>query len=208
MIKELKEIDAPYIMAKSVRDFYLPLNKELEELVQVKTPDLVENYNHLTTAQKNKLYSFIGKIISDVENYMSTKKAARAIRKPKVKSADKQITRLQYNKESSNYQIASINPLTIVGATRLFTFNIKHKIIKELVSNSVKGFQVSGSTLKNFDDSISRETVLRNPESFLPIILNQSKKQIDKAWDNLTTKTRKTNSRINKDVILLRSMDK
>ena len=106
------------------------------------------------------------------------------------------------------YRIASINPLSIVGAARLFTFNTKHKILKELISNSINGFQVSGSTIKNVDSEESRETTLRKPEMVLHVITSKSKKLINECWNELTTKTRKTNSRINGDVILLRSMDK
>lgn len=207
MFEELKRVEAPYIMAKSVRDFYLDLCKELEELVQEKSSDLVEAYSYLSNTKRKILKTFVCNIISECESYMATKKAARAIRKPKVKTADKQIAKLQYLKESKEYRVASINPLSIVGASRLFTFNTKHKILKELVSNSTKGFQVNGSTLKNIDSEESKETILRNPDVVLQVVISKSKKLINECWNELTTKTKKTNSRINKDTILLRITD-
>ena len=139
---------------------------------------------------------------------MATKKANRAVRKPKVRTADKQISRLNYLKESNEFKLASVNPLTIVGSHRLFTFNTKNKILSELVSNSTKGFEVSGSTIKNVDNSESREITLRNPDQTLPEILKNTKRNIDKVWAELTTKTRTTNSRINSNTILLRILDK
>lgn len=207
MFEELKKIDAPYIMAKSVRDFYLGLCEELEELVQQKSVDLVEAYSHLDIAKRKVLKSFVCGMIEECEKYMATKKASRAVRKPKVKAAIKQIDRLQYLKESKEYRVASVNPLSVVGASRLFAFNTKHKILKELISNSTDGFQISGSTIKNVDNEESRETTLRKPETMLHVVTSKSKKLINESWDKLTTKTRKTNTRINKDTILLRITD-
>ena len=89
-----------------------------------------------------------------------------------------------------------------------YVFNTKNKILSELVSNSTKGFEVSGSTIKNVDNSESREITLRNPDQTLPEILKNNKRNIDKVWSELTTKTRTTNSRINSNTILLRILDK
>lgn len=205
---ELKKVEAPYIMAKKVNDFYSPLQKELTELVHEKPSDLLENYSHLSSKDQRAYLKFVSNIVSDTDKYMATKKANRAVRKPKVRTADKQISRLNYLKESNEFKLASVNPLTIVGSHRLFTFNTKNKILSELVSNSTKGFEVSGSTIKNVDNSESREITLRNPDQTLPEILKNTKRNIDKVWAELTTKTRTTNSRINSNTILLRILDK
>ena len=205
---ELRKIEAPYIMAKKGNDFYLPLRNELTELVHDKTSDLLENYSHLSSKDQKKYLQFVDDIVSDSDKYMATKKATRAIRKPKVRTADKQISRLKYLKESKEYKVASINPLLVVGSYRLFVFNTKSKILSELISNSTKGFEVSGSTIKNVDSTESREITLRNPDKTLPLILSNTKRNIDKVWAELTTKTRTTNSRINSNTILLRIFDK
>ncbi len=205
---ELKRVEAPYIMAKKVNDYYLPLNTELNELVHEKTSDLMENYSHLSSKDQKKYLEFVDNIISDTNKYMATKKANRAIRKPKVRTADKQISRLNYLKESNEYKLASINPLSVVGSHRLFTFNTKNRILTELVSNSTKGFEVSGSTIKNVDDSESREITLRFTEAMLLVVTTKTKKVIDDHWSALKTKTRSTNSRINSNTILLRVFDK
>ena len=208
---ELKKVDAPYIMAKSVKDFYSPLCNELTELVHEKSSDLLENYSHLNSKDQRRYLEFVSNIVSDSEKYMSTKKAARAIRKPKVKTADKQVAKLNYRKDSKEFKIASINPVLVVGSHRLFTFNVKYKKLCELVSNSVKGFEVSGSTIKNVDNDESREITLRHPTrpgGLMLEVLSKTKKQIDAFWSQQSTKTQKTNGRINDNTILLRVMDK
>ena len=87
-------------------------------------------------------------------------------------------------------------------------FNTKTRVITEYVTNSAKGFEVSGTTLKNIDTSSSRSTRLRKPDAFLPIILKKTANQINKEWQSLTTKTTVPNGRINKDTVLLRVLDK
>jgi len=208
---ELRKIDAPYIMAKKVNDYYSPLLNELTELVNDRTSDLLENYSHLSSKDQRRYHEFVGNIISDSNKYMSTKKATRAVRKPKVKTADKQTSKLKYLKDSKEFKLASINPLLIVGSQRLFTFNVKYKVLTELVSNSTKGFEVSGSTIKNVDSDESRQITLRHPTrpgGLLLEVLGKSKKQIDNHWSQQSTKTQKTNGRINDNTILLRVMDK
>ena len=208
---ELKKIDAPYIMAKKVNDFYSPLQTELNELVNDRTSDLLENYSHLSSKDQRRYLEFVSNIVSDTNKYMSTKKAARAVRKPKVRTADKQVSKMKYLKESSEFKIASINPLLVVGSQRLFTFNVKYKKLTELVSNSTKGFEVSGSTIKNVDYDESREITLRHPTrpgGLMLEVLSKTKKQIDAYWNQQSTKTQKTNGRINDNTILLRVMDK
>ena len=86
--------------------------------------------------------------------------------------------------------------------------NTKTRVIAEYVTNSAKGFEVSGTTLKNIDTSLSRSTRLRKPDAFLPIILKKTANQINKEWQSLTTKTTVPNGRINKDTVLLRVLDK
>lgn len=205
---ELKKVEASFFMAKGIKDFYLGLYSELEELVVKKDKEISEIYNHLTTDQQKSKYNFVKRLMDELDSYIATKKASRAVRAPKIKSADKQINKLNYLKESKEYKLASINPLSIVGAYRIYTFNTSNKVLSEIVSNSTKGFQVSGSTLKNVDTDNSRCIILRNPDKVLPTVLSGTTKAIDKAWSTLTTKTNIPNARINKYTILLKVTDK
>ena len=205
---ELKKVEASFFMAKGIKDFYFRLHNELEELVVHKDKEVIEIYGHLTTEEQKRLYNFVKRLIEELDSYIATKKAARAVRAPKIKSADKQINKLNYLKESKEYKLASINPLSIVGSYRIYTFNTSNKVLTEMISNSTNGFQVSGSTLKNVDTENSRSIILRSPDKVLPTVLTGTTKAIDKAWSLLTTKTNDPNTRINKHTILLRVTDK
>lgn len=205
---ELKKIDAAYNTAKGVYDYYMPLRDEIKELVEKKTPDLVEAYSHMKVSSRKAYLTLIQNILDDCDRYMASKKAVRKTRKPKVKSADKQVEKLNYLKESSEFKVTSIQPDQIIGMHRLYLFNTKRKMLTELICETNRGFEVSGSTIKGFDAENSRSITLRKPLDFLPIVLAKTVKQIDKEWDQLTTKNQTANGRVNSDTIILRTLDK
>ena len=92
----------------------------------------------------------------------------------------------------------------IPGKETLYVYNVKNRKLTMYKTNSTKGFEVSGTTVKNICDT-SKTATLRKPDEILPLVLNKTMKQIDKqVWDTLTTKISVPNGRINADCILLR----
>jgi len=164
----------------------------------------VEGYSHLTRKELKRRMKACEDMLLDLEKVKASTKATRKTRTPKVKTADKQVAKMQFLKESSEYKLTSVLPTTVPGAMRLYTFNVKNKEFTELVCQSPNGFEVSGSTLKNVDIEGSRKVKLRKPDEFLPTALSGSPKQLDTAWKKLTTKTGTPNARINKDTILIK----
>lgn len=205
---ELQKTDAAYNIAKGIFDYYKPLENEIRELVEQKTKDLVEAYAHWSVRKQKQYLSIIEQIVSDAERYMESKKAVRKIRKPKVKSADKQVEKVQYLTQSNEYKLTSIHPSQIIGARRVYLFNTKDRTITELVSRLREGFSVTGTTIQGVDEEVSRQTKLRKPEEFIPIVQKKTPNQIDKEWKNLTTKDQKANGRVNKYTIIMRALDK
>ena len=164
----------------------------------------VAGYSHLKRTEINRRIKHCEAMLADLDKVKSATKARRKTKLPKTRTADKQVARLSYLKEDKDFKIVSVAATSIPGATRLYTFNVKNKILTEYVTLSPKGFQVSGSTLKDVDLDDSRCVTLRKPDDFIPTVINKTIKQIDVAWKGLTTKTRKPAPRINKDTILLR----
>tara|TARA_R100000541_G_scaffold1705_5_gene6597 strand:+ start:13258 stop:14385 length:1128 start_codon:yes stop_codon:yes gene_type:complete len=206
---ELKKIDAPYNMAKTAFAYYTPQVNEINELVNDKPEDLLEAYSSWSTSRRKKYLKFLTELCAEIEKYMASKKALRATRKPKVKTADKQVEKLNYAKESKEYKLTSITPTSIIGAMRLYTFNTKYRELTEYVCQKAIGFEVKGTTILGLDADLCRSTRLRKPDEFIPAILSKSSTQINKEWSKLTTKISKNvNGRINKDVIILRALAK
>lgn len=164
----------------------------------------VEAYSHIKKGDKRKMLNQMDDIFKDLD---ALKQAAKATRKPRLKKAklsDEQVAKLKYNKEDIDSKLVSINPVLIPNKNRLFVYNVKQRRLIEYVSDSTKGFEIRGSTIYNWDESLSRATTLRKPLDILPSILANTEKQLEKLWDSLTTKIKKPTGRINADCILVR----
>jgi len=207
MYNELTRIEAAFATAKAVYEKYLPLQEELRELIEDKPSDLVESYGMMKINQRKKFKAFVDGIVSDAEKYMNKKRAVRQV-KPKVRTADKQVAKMQYAKENKDYKIASINPVSIVGAQRVFVFNVKYRRLTEYVSNSSNGFEVKGTTLQNINMEESNQLTLRKPENILTVVQSGTAREIRQKINSLTTKPSKPNGRINTDTIIMRTFNK
>ena len=140
----------------------------------------------------------------NINNFFVNKFPRSIARIKKPKASDVQIKNLKYKIEDIDAKLMSINPVMIPGKEILYVYNTKTRKLSQFITNSTKGFEVSGTTIKNICDT-SRTATLRRPEGILPLILSQTQKQIDKqVWDTLTTKISVPNGRINVDCILLR----
>ena len=181
---------------------------DYEDAYYKRCDQAVEGYSHLKRSTLNHRIKVCKAMLEDLERIRSATKATRNVKVKRPKSVDKQVAKVQYKKEDNDYKIVSINPIQIPTKTRLYAFNTKSKMIIEYVTESVNGFEISGSTIKNITPGLSRTICLRKPLDFLPIVLQKTPKQIDAAWQTLKTKTKVPNGRINKDTILLRVLDK
>jgi len=207
MYNELTSIDAAFATAKAVYEKYLPLQEEIRELVEDKTPDLVEGYGWMKINERKKYKAFIDGLVSDAEKYMNKKRAVRQV-KPKVRTADKQVAKMQYAKENKDFKLASVNPVSVVGAQRVFVFNVKYRRLTEYVSNSSDGFEVKGTTLQNINMEESNQLTLRKPEDILTVVQSGTAREIRQKINSLKTKPSKPNGRINTDTIIMRTFNK
>ena len=189
---------------KPIRDFISGLHEEIEGSVKKTDPQLVEGYSHMPVTHRKKMVKIMAEMLADIDKYQLSKKAVRKPRVSKPKSAMKQIEKLKYLKEDNTHKLASVNPMAIIGAQRVYTFNVKNRAITEYVSERPAGFEIRGTSLVGFDQDKSRTTRLRKPDEFLPIVMKKTEKQIDKAWKGLTTKTAQANARFNEHTIILR----
>lgn len=180
---------------------------DYEDAYHKRCEQAVEGYSHIKRPVIRGRIKLIQDMIADLDRVKASAKATRKTRTPKPRAADKQVSTLKYLKDSADFKVTSILPIAIVGAMRLYVFNVKTKELAEYISNSTKGFEVKGTTLQNVDEQ-SRKVKLRKPEEVLPIIQAKTVKQIDNTWQTLTTKTNSPNGRLNSDCILLRVLDR
>ena len=203
-----KKHGLPASATASVREVIEGWLLEYEDAYHKSCADAIEGYSHLKRLELNHSIKACQDMLSDLDRLKSAAKATRKTRIKAPKSADKQVARVQYKTQDNDFKLASIPPIQIVGKFRLYVFNTKSRMLTEYVTTAAVGFEVSGTSIKNFDQVSSRTIKLRKPDDFLPIVLNKTPKQIDKEWSTLTTKGSTPNGRLNKDTILLRALDK
>ena len=200
----LKGINAATQSARDIVTHYKEVEQEFKELVEDKVDYLVEGYNHLSLSEQKKLYKLVGSFVSDAEKYVLSKKATRKPRAKKATPATKQVEKVIYQKESTEYKITSTSPAYIVGATEVYLFNTKTRVIKYLVTNNNDGFIVKGTSIKNYDEELSFKKKLRKPEETIDSINKVTKLRALKALKALKTAEKPTDSRINADTVILK----
>ncbi|MDB4575845.1 hypothetical protein N9112_02685 [bacterium] len=200
----LKGIDAAAQTARDIAKAYREMHDELTELLVEKTEELVEGYSHMTLSQQKKLLKLVSAFVSDSEKFVLSKKATRKPRAKKATPATKQAEKVIYQKESTDYKITSTSPAHIVGATEVYLFNTKTRVLKYLVTDKREGFIISGTSIKNYDKELSFKKKLRKPEETIDSINKVTKLRALKAFKALKTAEKPTDARINADTIILK----
>lgn len=180
---------------------------DYEDAYHKRCEQAVEGYSHLKRPELKRRVEECQTMLADLDRIKSAARATRATKVKGPRAADKQIAKVQYKKEDTDFKLVSIPPIKVVGSFRLYTFNTKTRVLTEYVTESPGGFEISGTSIKNISPQ-SRSVRLRKPNDFLPFALGKSPNQIDKEWKKLTTKSTVPNGRLNSDTILLRVMDK
>ena len=181
---------------------------DYEDAYHKRCPDAVEGYAHLKRPELNRRIKVINAMLSDLDRLKSAAKATRNVKVKGPKTADRQVAKVQYKKEDNDFKLVSVPPIQIVGKMRLFTFNTKTRHLCEYVTSDVNGFEISGTSIKNFNKVASKKTKLRKPDDFIPVVLSKTPIQISKEWDKLKTKVSVPNGRLNNDTIILRVLTK
>jgi hypothetical protein len=182
---------------------------DYEDAYHKRCDQAVEGYSHLKRSALNQRIKTCQLMLDDLERIRSATKASRTINIKKPTSADKQVAKIQYKKEDNDFKIVSIHPIQIIGKTRLYIFNTKYREMCYYETAAPRGFEISGTTIKNFDRETSFKIKFRKPLEFFPIILTKNFKQITKFLEDnaKSSKRKEANGRINKDTILLRVLD-
>lgn len=200
----MKAAILPAQAAKYVAEWAEKHLVEIQGAINKIDPQLVEGYSHLTTKRKKEFSSWFESIIADAQRFGTNTKTVRKARAKKPVSLEKQISKLKYLKESPENKLVSINPSLIIGATELWTYNVKYKALTRFIAESGLGFEIKGTTLTKFNTSESQTRTLRKPEETLSEVLSSSKTKAAKLFASLTTKPKEPNGRINEDTIILK----
>jgi hypothetical protein len=201
----LRGENIPVSATGDIKEWLNKQRNEYNEAFEKTCDQMVEGYSYLSKPALRNRIKALDDMLNELVLYKSTKAAARKPRIKKPKAATKQVEKLKYLKESKEYAMQSCDPTRIIGANKFIMFNTKYRKLTVFTAKNRDGFIVSGSTLKDFEDT-SYSLTLRKPEDILPILVSKTEKQIEKALNDLKTKRKSANGRINQDTILVRAL--
>jgi hypothetical protein len=195
----------PAQASKYVIEWAEKYKAELQEAIDKTCPQIIEAYSHLSASRKKQFMKWYEGIIADAKRFGTNTKVVRKVRAKKPVSIDKQLAKLKYMKECTENKLVSVNPAIIIGATELWTYNVKYKALTRYVAESGMGFEIKGTTLIKYDEAKSETRKLRKPEVTLAEVLSTAKTKGLKAFAALTTKPSVPNGRLNEDTIILKA---
>ena len=226
--KHFNKLQPSQAHARKMKSFYEGVLSDYDELERMPTAgqlkkmdekeadlwaQLKEGYAHLKKADIKKFRTAIEELMAALDFIIDQAKATRKPRVAKPKSADKLVEKLKFLKADPKYNLASVNPVDVVGANELWVFNVKTRKIGKYVAANIdptgsrragSGLQVKGTTITGYDENLSIQKTLRKPEEQLKAFKSAGKVALRKFLDEITTTDTKLNGRCNPDTILLK----
>ena len=182
---------------------------EIEEVLKGTDSQLVQGYSHLTKTQLKNVVKFIELVISDLNSYISVKKAAKAPRARKAVPVEKIVAKLKYLKTfkdtASKLDLVSISPIKLHGSSEAWVYDTaKRKLHHYIADDYSKTFTVKGSTLLGFDTAQSEVKTLRKPSEQLKEVMG-SKPAARKYFKDIKAVSTTPNGRFNDAMIILKA---
>ena len=185
--------------------------KELNEWYEVqegKDPQLVEGYSQFGKVQVKNMIKAIEQVISDLNSYISIKKASKTPRKRKPVPVEKIVNKLKYLKEfkdpAAKIDLVSVHPTKIHGASEAWVYDTaKRKLHHYIADQYSQSFTVKGNTIIGFDTGKSEIKTLRKPGEQLKEVMG-SKPAARKYFEGIKATATTPNGRFNENMLILR----
>jgi hypothetical protein len=175
-----------------------------EPLAAMKDKVLYEYYEGMGKNKIMNLLQVYAAICKDAERLASNASKQRKPRKKKPVSFEKMVAKIKYKAKDDSLKLQSVDPVKVVGALQLWTYNTKTRKLGVYHAEDESGLKVKGTTILNYVEATSVAKTLRKPEKILHTVLDGGKIQLRKVLDGVNAKPQKLNGRINKDTLLLR----
>lgn len=201
----LKRNEVPAAYAPKIADYYRPIETEMRLALIPKGQDgSLDGYENWTKSEIRARAEFYGRIVSDAERYGDVAKKTRAPRKARPMSTEKLLKNFRYQKESTEFKLASVVPESIMGAQELWTFNTKYKVLTVFRALDRGGLTIKRSSIANYDEKTSiSKGAGRSAEKVVDKVKAGGKIVLRKIMDELKS-DKALQERINENTILLR----
>lgn len=194
----------PYIV-----EFWKRKQNEFEVLSEGKDSDIKEAYSFLGKVQVRNILKYIEQVMSDLNAYISVKKANKAPRKKKAVPVEKIVAKLKYLKEFKDavnkLDLVSVHPTKLHGASEAWVYDTaKRKLHHYIADEYSKSFTVKGNTILGFDTNKSEIKTLRKPGEQIKEVMG-SKPAARKYFNDIKAVSATPNGRFNENMIILKA---
>jgi hypothetical protein len=192
-----------------IADVWKKKQNEFAELQEGNDKLLTEGYSNLSKVQIRNIVKFIEQVLSDLNAYISVKKASKAPRARKAVPVEKIVAKLKYLKTfkdtASKLDLVSISPIKLHGASEAWVYDTaKRKLHHYIADDYSKAFTVKGSTLLGFDTAQSEVKTLRKPGEQIKEVMG-SKPAARKYFKDIKAVATTPNGRFNEYMIILKA---
>lgn len=174
---------------------------------------LLESYEDVSNEVIEKGIKAHDNIFKACDYMIDMANANRKPRKKKPISKDKLVSKLQYSKEDTKYNLKSIDPKDIITAEQLWVFNTKTRKLGIYVASVLDprglnregtGLSVKGTSVQGFDPEKSVQKTLRKPEEQLSEFMKCGPVKSKTFFSEIKSMEITLTGRINPDTILLK----
>jgi len=180
----------------------------LDELIQVseckKGSDLAEAYGFFKKSEFIAYFELIQKIVADADRLALNLKAARKPRAKKKPSVSKVLAKVSYKPRDDEYKISSVDPYKIIGASQVWLFNTKTRVLSVINVAEKETLNIKGTTIQGFDEKRSISKKVRKPEIVLEKVLNSGKVPLRTLMDSINSTVYEATGRLNKDTVIVK----
>jgi hypothetical protein len=182
---------------------------EFEEVSETDDKEFKEAYGNLGKVQLRNIIKFIEGVLTDLNSYISIKKASKAPRKKKAVPVEKIVSKLKYLKEFKDpvnkLDLISVHPTKLHGASEAWVYDTaKRKLHHYIADEYSKSFTVKGNTILGFDNNTSEIKTLRKPSEQIKEIMG-SKPAARKYFKDIKAVATTPNGRFNDGMIILKA---
>ena len=190
-------------------DIWKKKQAEFEEVSETDDKELKEAYGNLGKVQLRNILKFIEGVLTDLNSYISIKKASKAPRKKKAVPVEKIVSKLKYLKEfkdpTNKIDLISVHPTKLHGASEAWVYDTaKRKLHHYIADEYSKSFTVKGNTILGFDNNTSEIKTLRKPGEQIKEVMG-SKPAARKYFKDIKAVGAIPNGRFNENMIILKA---
>lgn len=182
---------------------------EFEKLAEGKDKQLNEGYNYLNKTQVKNIIKFIEQVLSDLNAYISVKKANKTPRKRKAIPVEKIVAKLKFCKEFKDpalkLDLVSVHPIKLHGASEAWVYDTARRKLHHYVADEYsKAFTVKGNTILGFCTKESEVKTLRKPGEQIKEVMG-SKPSARKFFKDIKAVGVTPNGRFNDNMLILKA---